>query len=259
MTFDQTGRRHHPQIKAPKNSPSILVIGGSFAGGYGVTDQQTFSYLLDKTVKHHQIINFGTGGHSSWQAYLRLQSYLTNQNNAKPALILYAMIDDHRNRNIADFSWINYLTTRNGEKLIPPHLRHHNNRFKAYKGSTVPLWPLEAHSALMTKIHQAVLLINHQGSESEKNKVTLEIIKRMQQTADEHGSTFLLVMLTEIDPELMKDLEKTTIKMLDCHTPGWHRNPNLRVGGQGHPNAAYHQKYATCLKQWIDKTHLPAQ
>jgi hypothetical protein len=53
--------------------PNIFVFGGSLVFGYGVNDEQTFSYLLQAAKPDSNVHLFALGGYGLSQAYLRFK------------------------------------------------------------------------------------------------------------------------------------------------------------------------------------------
>ncbi|MGI9381948.1 MAG: hypothetical protein ACR2PO_02245 [Methyloligellaceae bacterium] len=247
MGFEADGRRREPPGAGSAKAPKVLVVGGSFAQGYGVADGETFAFLLDRELPGHDVLNFGTGGYSTWQAYLLMRDYFGRRRAAPTALVIYGFISDHPSRTVADFDWITYLTTSDGRKRIPPHLRFHNGGFAERSGGPVSVWPLETTAALVRFAHDVVLKLRHTVADADKRKATLEVVHRMAELAQKHGARFLMVGLTEIRRSLKDALARGGIEALDCHVPDWWRQRDMRVGGTGHPSPKLHKHYAGCL------------
>lgn len=247
MGFEANGRRREPPQAGKANAPRVLVLGGSFVQGYGVADDETFAFLLDRKLPGHDVLNFGTGGYSTWQAHLMMRDYFGVRQAAPTALVVYGFISDHPSRTVADFDWITYLTTSDGRKRIPPHLRPRGRAFAEHPGGPVAVWPLETASALVRVVHDVVLKLRHTVSDADKRRATLEVVGRMAELARKHGTRFLMVGLTEIPAALKAPLAQSGIETLDCHVREWWRRRDMRVGGTGHPSPKLHRHYATCL------------
>ena len=56
-----------------KQRAEVLVVGCSFTQGFGVTDDETFSYLLNARYPRLMFHNFGTGGYGTYQSLLRIR------------------------------------------------------------------------------------------------------------------------------------------------------------------------------------------
>lgn len=60
-------------VAAPPGIRRVVVLGDSFAWGFGVDDDDTFAAHLDRSVAHSQTLNLGVCGYGTDQAVLRYQ------------------------------------------------------------------------------------------------------------------------------------------------------------------------------------------
>ena len=252
MRFLADGRRFDPAARGRKEGAEILLVGGSFAQGYGVRDGETFAALLNARFPALHVLNYGTGGYSTLQALRMAERQLAApQRKGRVRALVYAMIAHHAARNVAAVDWVRYLTTSDGRLLAPPHMRLKGGRLVPHAGGPVPVWPLETRSALVRLAHDGLLALVHDASEAESMRVTIALVQRMQALARRHGALFLTMGLTALPEPLRAGLREAAIPFLDCNVPGWWRRPEMRVGGRGHPSARLHRAYADCLGAWI--------
>ena len=247
MGFEADGRRREPPGAGSATARKVLVVGGSFTQGYGVADDETFAFLLDRDLPGHDVLNFGTGGYSTWQAYLLMRDYFRRRRATPTTHVIYGFIADHPSRTVADFDWITYLTMSDGRNRIPPHLRWHGDRLADRPGGPISVWPLETAVALVRFAHDVILKLRHTVSDADKRRATLEVVRRMAALARRHGARFLMVGLTEVPAALSGPLARSGIEVLDCHLPDWWRRRDMRIGGTGHPNPKLHRHFADCL------------
>ena len=64
----------------------ILLVGDSVAWGFGVSDNQTIAYHLDKKITNMQTLNLGVPGYGIDQSYIRLKRHIGKLN---PELIIF--------------------------------------------------------------------------------------------------------------------------------------------------------------------------
>ena len=77
MTFlDDHSRRSWTTPNKPDQRAEVLLVGCSFTEGFGVDDEDTFSYLLNARYPHLMFHNFGTGGYGTYQSLLRVKKNL---------------------------------------------------------------------------------------------------------------------------------------------------------------------------------------
>lgn len=85
VATNSLGMRDH-EI-GPKSGPRILLLGDSFAMGYGVNQDQTFADLLEKDLSV-EVVNAGTGGYEIIQQRRVLAEY---GSLVQPDLVVYAL------------------------------------------------------------------------------------------------------------------------------------------------------------------------
>ena len=71
----------------PKTGPRVLLLGDSFAMGYGVERGQIFADLLEQQL-HADVVNAGTGGYEIVQQVRMLAEYAPR---LRPDLVVYAL------------------------------------------------------------------------------------------------------------------------------------------------------------------------
>ena len=63
------------------HSRRALVLGGSFAYGLGLSDQETLPWLMQRAYPGVEWLNLATSGYGTYQALLTLESYLDKIRN----------------------------------------------------------------------------------------------------------------------------------------------------------------------------------
>ena len=145
----------------------VLVVGCSFTQGFGVADEDTFSYLLNQRYRHLMFHNFGTGGYGTYQSLLRIEQNLSRPNTDDIPLVIYGFIDLHLQRNVAVANWVRSLAARRTQYIVPPHVRLGKNGLEYYEPDSISFWPLESRSALVALLANAYLelRLRNQGSQ----------------------------------------------------------------------------------------------
>jgi len=113
----------------PKRSetlPGMAVIGGSTIFGYGLSDEQTFSWKLQERLGNFQVFNLGVVAYGTYQSWLALRRQIEKYEK-NLSVVLYGFIDDHERRNVADYSWQKSMyfvnTVRNEGALTFPFIK----------------------------------------------------------------------------------------------------------------------------------------
>jgi len=84
VSFDTNGRK---QTHPPSDLSSIVVIGDSVAMGWGVNDNETFSYFLEKKLKR-PIYNLGVAGNGTKRQLIYLKNKI-NLSNIDTIIVQY--------------------------------------------------------------------------------------------------------------------------------------------------------------------------
>ena len=105
ISFDSFGRiSNHPNKEKNRNQ-SIAVIGDSYAMGWGVNDNETFSYLLEKKINKN-VYNLAVSSYGTRRELIRLEkSGLLNEIDT--IIIQYCYNDFGENNNFTINSEIN--------------------------------------------------------------------------------------------------------------------------------------------------------
>lgn len=253
MTFlDDYSRRSWKTPRKPDQRAEVLVVGCSFTEGYGVVDEDTFSYLLNARYPYLMFHNFGTGGYGTYQSLLRVKKDLARPDNANIPLVIYGFIDLHMQRNEAVPNWVRSLAMRRDQYVVPPHVRMGENGLEYYGPSTIQFWPLESHSALITLLANAYLELRLR-THGPQLPATTALIEQLNQYVTGLHKRFLVVLLNHPPKGLVPFLESKQIDHVDCENPAFDKGPSeFHVGGTGHPNGAQNALWAGCISQWID-------
>ncbi len=90
ISFDELGRTSDRSINNTDEN-GIAVLGNSFAMGWGVNDDETFSYLLEKKIKR-PVYNLGVAGYGTIRSLIRFQES-NLQDKVDTIIILYSYTD----------------------------------------------------------------------------------------------------------------------------------------------------------------------
>jgi lysophospholipase L1-like esterase len=114
ITIDTAGLRSH-EVLNPSLKPDpfrVICLGDSFTLGYGVDDQETFPFLLQKLAAGQlHVSNMGQGGYSIGQSWLWLRRLAPQ---LKPNLVVCVFI-------VEDFRRLGVTRTANG--FAVPHFQ----------------------------------------------------------------------------------------------------------------------------------------
>jgi hypothetical protein len=266
MTFWQNGRRatrpFAPSRQDFKEKQSVMIVGCSFTQGFGVSDEQTFPWLLAEWNNEFVVENFGTGGYGTYQCFLRIRKEL-EQREKPPCLVVYGLCWFHIDRNVGDYGWLRGISVSAGreQELNLPFVRlAEDGRLQEFRAQVLPIWPLELKSSLITMLSDFRYKRLHNVSPERMRQVNLKLIKEIDEYVRSKGSAFVVAILCDF-PEMkfQEDFQKAGIGYVNCNpAPGnWYSTRmDLRVVSAdgrpgGHPNADVHRHWAKQIQTYI--------
>ncbi len=84
--------------QVPPGVTRIAAFGDSYTHGHGVTNEETWSYLLEQANANLEVLNFGVNGYGTDQAYLR---YLRDGAQYHPDIVLIGVMVENILRNVS--------------------------------------------------------------------------------------------------------------------------------------------------------------
>ena len=224
----------------------INIYGGSYFSGEGVTDNQTFSWILNDKINDTFIQNFSVNGYGTVQAYLKLKDYFA-QGQKKPDLVIYGFGAFHHERNVNAKSWILALETlRRHESYSPPFFRMKNDDLVFHPAKLIKAWPLERHSVTLKLVKDLWLTWGAQKTSGYPEIITQKIILRMQKEVMKNKSVFLVVYIgNSLNNDYQAFFEANGINNVNCHIENWQADATLNNGG--HPGSKVHKFWSECV------------
>ena len=220
-------------------------MGGSFAQGWAVSDEETFAWRLQERLPSFQVLNLATGAYGSCQNLWALERYFGSGGRAE--VVLYGYHWHHQYRNVAGHGWVKHMASVNSDLLSIPFCDTGDD------GSLVrrpleryPSWPARTHSALVAFAADQYSRWMRRGRRDRAAAVLRQSILEMRRLAAEHAASFYLVPLTVVPTQfesLTTYLDENDIAHLDCLKP----IPPNRRAPDGHPGAGMHAEWSNCI------------
>ena len=207
----------------------ILTVGNSFTFGDRVSDQQTWPAQLE-LLTGRQVLNGGVFGYGVDQAYLRADVLLETYDID---LVLLAFINDNVNRTEFSFfaGWKPYFEWVDGDLLLrntPVPRSGSPSRFAALHSAL-------GYSYFSRFVFRRVAPVWWWGStkkaHSDGERVTVELAKRLEETASRRGAVLVVITLPSEDddwvgvlasgtsrprlPAVVKGIQQHGIRVLD--------------------------------------------
>ena len=260
ISFGKDGQRKTSDNDG-KVDGEILVIGGSFTLGWGVSDENTFSSKLQKKYTNFKVHNFGQGGYGSIQSLLLLEEQIPKMKS--PKLVIYGFIEHHEYRNVARGQWLYTLAkySRRGAVKTPYGSVGKNNKLIIHPPIGSINLPLREVSSLVTLFEKAYMKQRTKKGfprDSQRKKqqklVTEKAVLQMKEISNKFDADFILVIL-DWSNRYTKDhyesfLKKNEIKFVNCAIP---LVDEMILFDESHPSEKAHTYYNECLTDYIKK------
>jgi hypothetical protein len=142
MTFLADGQRRSLAVPKP-DAGAVLLFGGSYTQAYGVRDEDTFFYRLNREFDDREFASYGTGGYGTVQSMLLAERVLDETPpERQPELLMYGFVKGHPKRNVAKPGWILELTDASGRIVVPPYVRLRDGRLERHPHEVIERWSL---------------------------------------------------------------------------------------------------------------------
>jgi hypothetical protein len=241
-TLDDGSRvtRHRKDIPAPNH---IVVVGDSYAQGYGVSDENTYAWHLQSRFPPYDVRNLGTGGYGSYQSGLALQRFFkTHQKPVSVVVFGFGSYMGVRDRATA-VHLAAFKPKGDIRAFVPPHLGSANGTFTELPAAYYRVWNVARRSALANLVQEASLRLRVPADDYSEvtESVFRESIKRLKRIAEGHGSRFLLATtyVRNDDRRVYTDFfRQAGIDFVDC-SPA-----NMPFA---HPDPFWHRRHADCI------------
>ena len=236
------------------NLEKIIFIGGSITQGWAINDDETFSYLLQKNDLDHKVFNFAVGGYGGYQSLLTLEKVLENKQKVKN--VIYGFIPHHEVRNVAAGSWQYLLNTMSNRGFVRlPYASLGNEEELVHNNNSVYVKiPFGQYSSLLAKIEKRIMKIKSSSREKDQTKISLKIIKKMNDLTLKKNGKFILLVLEDFNDnrslEYNDFLITNNISSIKCLLP---KGEEYKVPGEGHPNGSSHSIIYKCIQKKLNE------
>jgi lysophospholipase L1-like esterase len=276
VRINQNGLRGHDYpYKRVNDVGRILVIGDSFAWGYGVEESERFSELLEASLGV-EVINAGISGYSTDQELLWFQEEGVKYNADLVILIFTGNDIGDNERQLIHTIYNKPRFVREDEQLI-------------LKGYPVPkagpkaklIYFLSQHSALayflvrnyfellsyrnvVVKADAADSFISGTNSTREPFELTVALLDEIRKTANSKGAQFMIVATDawwnspaeESYSDFIDTLETNGFLVLDVEAMAGFDPAKMHIPDDGHWSSTGHQFVAEKIKDFMESNEL---
>jgi len=233
-------------VKHPAADKKFLIIGGSYAQGWEVSDSETFAWKLQSRLPDWEIHNYGTGGFSSYQSLLMMERLLKEYS---PTLVTYSFSFEHVHRNEDPIRWLSILNrySKRGQLNMPYALLGPDGELVRKPNIQFSTWPLRENLALVKYLEDKYIKWATERPQSEWGKLTQRIFLEMRDLAASHNTRFLVSLVGEFSTFKQGFLDfftNNSIEHVDCAYPF----TNEYIAGLDHPNGKMNSLWADCIE-----------
>jgi hypothetical protein len=231
----------------------ILIVGGSFAQGWGISDEDTFAWKLQQEFPSVNVLNYGTGGYGTYQSLLLLEKVLPVSGGVD--IVLYGYTQWHEERNVATSDWLNALSrlsTRKNAYGMPYATINRYGVLCRNAPERYPSWPLREFLVTSTTAEKMYMKLKTLRRSSQQTMVTEKVLLEMDALSMKHGSAFTVLLLSceeNVKKHYTTFLHDNNMGVVDCVYPMTGkmvaddgRHPNERL------NSLYSKRIAEALK-----------
>lgn len=241
------GRRatsaHEPAQDAA-NQGRVLFFGDSYVQGYGLSDDETLPWIVQKRHPGLEVSNYGTGLYGTYQSYLSMKKWVH-----EPASVYYMFSSFHEDRNAAAPSFLR-ISKSPPAGWFYPYAELSNGEIQGGRSNGEVIWGLSRHVRVVALVQDYDLLAKSYLRVRNKRKVTETLLAKMNETVQAAGGK-LTILLFDMDPNERKDyrqfLDSQHVAYLDYDRPE-RQDRSLRLWDGLHPNAKFNEK----LAEWLE-------
>lgn len=229
---------------------TAFILGCSFTYGWGLSDEQTYPWKVQKRLSGVKVLNYGSPGYSTFQSLLVLEREI---NRSSAAVVIYGFIEHHEDRNVAPAYWVETLNrySRRGHTRVPFCTLNGDGSILRHNPYGVPGFPFKTYSSLAAWLEGSYLRFESRGRLEDKRQVTEQLLIRMDAICKENKIGFavaLLSMTEDTRAHYLRFLSGSCIEYIDCVV---NLSPDMVIPGEGHPNEMCNSYWASSIASWI--------
>lgn len=232
---------------AAAGTPRVMFFGDSYVQGYGLANQQTFAWIVQKNHPELAIFNFGTADYGTYQSYLAIRLAIAKYVRG-PGSFFYLFNGFHEGRNVAEPDWVR-IVKQPPAGLFFPYADLGGGMLREKQSPGEMVWPVSRWlrtAALAEDYYQRAASFPRIRN---KRSVTETILAKMNQTVLAAGGKFTVIFF-DVTPDQRHDYRDFAsshgIRFIDCDHPQM-TDKHLRLS-DGHPNEELNRLVA----QWIE-------
>ena len=275
--INEKGLRDLPHsYKRQNNIERILVLGDSFAWGYGVEESERFSQLLEQSL-NVEVINAGVSGYSTDQELLWYRNEGIKYETDLVILVLAGNdVGDNEQQLVSNIYYKPKFVLDKGQLVLkgyPVPKTSPQGRFiySLSQRSALAYFLVQRYFDLLSLYSEMKVNSVHAkspssdlNSEKEPFRLTISLIDEIKKIAESRKAKFMIVATdrwwnsasTETYPDFINTLRTEGFLVLDVESmPGFDPEVML-IPNDGHWNQSGHEFVADNIKDFIERNRL---
>ena len=252
QTFEDRGTRLTGLNQASDGKPHIIFLGDSYVEGFGLSDQETFTWKIAAQFPQFIIENYGTGGYGAVHSYLQLKSIAQSEKNIKQVFYLFNAFDESRSSGSPNTMLLLPWEDSPRQVLIPVASTDDRSGFTIEYKELAPIWSISRWSRTISLLNAVEREVPYRLKRVDNRDINLKLISGMAQISDENHFKFRVLLgdgPTEIVDGYQASLSSLKIESLAL-------NISSKLGTEyrlsdGHPNAKLNQEMAEVIANWL--------
>jgi hypothetical protein len=244
------GRRATAAREPESPMQRVLFFGDSYVQGYGLSNQQTFAWMVQQNHPELAVSNFGTADYGTYQSYLAIVKYVRG-----PCSVFYLFNTFHEGRNVAEPDWVR-VVKQPPPGLFFPYADLADGALREKQSPGEMVWPVSRWlrtAALAQDYYQRAASFPRMRN---RRGVTQAILAKMNQAVEAAGGKFTLIFF-DMAPDQRRDYREFArsrgIRFVDCDHPEM-IDKRLRLS-DGHPN----EELNRLLAHWLEPISLAGE
>jgi hypothetical protein len=238
------GRRatadHEPSSET--NATHVQFFGDSYVQGFGLSNEQTLAWLVQKAHPEVIVSNFGTAGYGTYQSLLAMQKH-----PCRECSVFYLFNSFHERRNVGEPDFLRVV------KRVPgwsyPYVELEEGKLVPRVSMGEMVWTISRHLRLGAMAEDYYDRATTYRRMHTQRQVTEALLVKMNETILAAGGKFTVIlfdMKPEERPDYRQFLQAQNILFLDCDRADL-KDRTLRLS-DGHPNEELNRR----LAQWME-------
>jgi hypothetical protein len=225
-----------PPRRFPPSTPRLWLMGCSYTWGFGVSDEETFAWILQRDLDGFRVENLSCNGYGTTQGWLLMRAAFERRRPV-PALAVIVYNLFHLERNVAAADYIRALNGA-GEAFGKSGAFYPQARLEGGALRVVPI-------PLFQPLHPVAM-----APPASPVDTTIALFRDMRRMADQMHTRLLVAFQSGPDDDpVIAFARRTGLPVVDIRVNIAARGGALysNLPFDSHPNALAHQSYAAAL------------